>query len=169
MFDLSYVLGCVGYPRPAHRYGHALQPVLGTSGRCTDHQRHRPRRVLPGFLDGRLLGPGLLGQRRRPSSPLSASAMASRSGWAVGTVSPRRQTGVMSDKEHPARGQGETTALTAGAGESKGAVVITSNGMPEGYVPPSTSLAPSAQPASTTDTGGTGGSAGASIDGGDSE
>lgn len=75
----------------------------------------------------------------------------------------------MNDKEHPAREQGETTALTAGAGESKGAVVITSNGMPEGYVPPSASLAPSAQPASTTDTGWTEGSAGASTDGGDSE
>lgn len=74
----------------------------------------------------------------------------------------------MSDK-HPARGHGETTALT-GAGESKGAVVITSNGMPEGYVPPSASLAPpaqSTQPVSTVDTGGTGDSAWVSTDGGD--
>lgn len=67
----------------------------------------------------------------------------------------------------------ETTALTAGAGESKGAVVITSNGMPEGYVPPSVSLAPPtqstqlAQPVSTADTGGTGESAYVSINGGD--
>lgn len=76
----------------------------------------------------------------------------------------------MSDKEHLARGHSETTALTASAGESKGAVVITSNGMPEGYVPPSASLAPpaeSVQPVSATDTGGTGGGAYVSTDGGD--
>lgn len=75
----------------------------------------------------------------------------------------------MSDKEHPARGHSETTALTA-AGESKGAVVISGNGMPDGYIPPSASLEPPTQPAQPTqsapaNTGGVGDSAHISING----
>lgn len=68
----------------------------------------------------------------------------------------------MSDKTHPAGSQRETAALTAG--ESKGAVVITGNGMPAGYEPPSgalTAVAPAAPAASSGDTGGGAGSAAA--------
>jgi hypothetical protein len=69
----------------------------------------------------------------------------------------------MSETERPSQEHRET-ASRAGASEAKGAVVITSNGMPEGYTPPSASLAPAVEPASPTQTGEAGADAGASTD-----
>lgn len=60
----------------------------------------------------------------------------------------------MSDKTHPAGSGRETAELSHG--EGKGAVVITGNGMPAGYEPPSGALAPAAPaaaPAGETDGG----------------
>lgn len=48
----------------------------------------------------------------------------------------------MSDKTRPAGSSSEKAALSAG--EGKGAVVITGNGIPAGYEPPSGALAPAA-------------------------
>lgn len=53
----------------------------------------------------------------------------------------------MSDKGHPARQDREDSLFHGSAGESKGAVVITGNGMQDGYEPPSGALAPATPPA----------------------
>ncbi len=53
-----------------------------------------------------------------------------------------RDDGEMTDKGHPARQDRENSALHGSAGESKGAVVITGNGMQDGYEPPSGALSP---------------------------
>lgn len=63
----------------------------------------------------------------------------------------------MSDKAHPA-GSGRETAELSHA-ESKGAVVITGNGMPAGYEPPSGALAPSVPAAAPAAPSGEAGSA----------
>jgi hypothetical protein len=64
----------------------------------------------------------------------------------------------MSDKTHPA-GSGRETAELSHA-ERKGAVVITGNGMPAAYEPPSGALAPAAPAAApSAETGGGAGSA----------
>ncbi|WP_092863469.1 hypothetical protein [Quadrisphaera sp. DSM 44207] len=47
----------------------------------------------------------------------------------------------MSDKAHPAQDQRETSSLSASR-ESKGAVVVTTTGLPVGYTPPSAALMP---------------------------
>ena len=66
----------------------------------------------------------------------------------------------MSEKTHPSGSERETAEFSHG--ESKGAVVITGNGMPAGYEPPSGALAvaPAAPAGPAAPSGETGGGAG---------
>lgn len=74
------------------------------------------------------------------------------------------QTRGVSEKDQSAPDQRETSSLRAGAGESKGAVVISTNGLPDGYVPPSAALMPGTPSAASSAT--TGDAAPAPIDDG---
>jgi hypothetical protein len=77
------------------------------------------------------------GRRRARGTPRTASKrcphgeiITDSTRWISRFVGGLDHTVRMSDKTHPAGSQRETAALTAG--ESKGAVVITGNGMPAG-------------------------------------